>query len=60
MAGSDEIDQGTDLGFAWFDGWRVDVGSVESVEEGCVPKSMSDSRHNGGGCRVAIHSKVSC
>ena len=46
MAGTDEIDQGTDLGFARFDGWWVDVGSVEGVKEGCVSKSVSDSRRN--------------
>ena len=60
MAGSDEIDQGADLGFAWFDRWRADVGRVESVKELCVSKSMSDSRPNGSECETAIHSNISC
>ena len=50
MASSDEIDQWADLGFAWFDGWRVDVSRIESVKEVRVPKSMSDLRRYGGGC----------
>ena len=48
MAGGDEIDYGADKGFPRLDGWWVDVGRVESVEEGCVPKLMSDARRKGG------------
>ena len=49
MAGSDEIDQRANLGFAWFDRLRVDVSRIESVKEVRVPKSLSELRHNGGG-----------
>lgn len=38
MASRDEIDYGADTGLARLDGWWVDIGGVEGVEEGCVPK----------------------
>ena len=40
MAGGDEVDEWTDEAFAWFDGWGVDVGGFEGVEEGGVPEAM--------------------
>lgn len=44
VACGDEVDDGADHRFARLNGWWVDVGRVEFVEEGCVPTSMSDTK----------------
>ena len=44
MARGDEVDDWADDCFTRLDGWWINVGRVKSVEEGCIPMTLSDIR----------------
>lgn len=59
MARGDEVDYWADDCFTRLDGWWVDVGRVKSVEEGCVPMTLSDTRLKAFSSVVTIRFKTS-